>query len=144
MNWLFFALLTAFSFGLYNFFIKVASGSINQILGAVLLQLVAVIAGLAVLAYLKISNQNIEYTTKGIYYSCLAGLFVGIAEILTFYVFSKGVPASVGTPVIIGGSIVAATILGILFLKEQMSLIQILGILMITGGVALLSLNAKH
>lgn len=142
MNWLILAICCAFSFGLYNFFIKVASGSINQVAGAVILQVVAALCGLVLLIYIKLKNQEIEITSKGVLFSCLAGFFVGMAEILTFFVFGKGTPASVATPVIIGGSVAVAAILGILILKEQLTLVQGLGTVLIIGGVVLLSLNS--
>ncbi|MOA41083.1 EamA-like transporter family protein [compost metagenome] len=92
--------------------------------------------------YIKFKNQEIEISSKGVLYSCLAGFFVGLAEVLTFFVFGKGTPASVATPVIIGGSVAVAAILGILVLREQLTLIQGLGTLLIIGGVVLLSLNS--
>ncbi len=45
MSWIVLAILTAFFYGVYNFFIKVASGSIHQIVGAVILQVVAALVG---------------------------------------------------------------------------------------------------
>lgn len=140
MNWLLLAIITAFCFGLYNFFIKLASGSIHQMAGAVLLQLVAAGVGGILLLYIKSSTkQVVGITQTGVLYSCLAGLSVGLAEILTFYVFTKGAPASVGTPVIIGGSVVVAALLGWLVLREQLTLGQVMGVALIVAGVALLA-----
>lgn len=144
MNWIILAVLTAFCFGLYNFFIKVASGSINQIAGAVILQIVAALVGGILLIYMKLSNQVLDVTSKGIYYSVLAGIAVGLAEILTFIVFSKNIPASVGTPIIIGGSILITALLGIFFLKESLSFIQYVAVFMIIAGVGILSMGVKH
>lgn len=45
MNWIVLALITATCYGAYNFFIKVSSGHINQIVGAVILQIVAALLG---------------------------------------------------------------------------------------------------
>ncbi len=45
MSWIALAVLTAFFYGVYNFFIKIASGSIHQIVGAVILQVVAALVG---------------------------------------------------------------------------------------------------
>ena len=76
MNWLPLAILTALFYGLYNFFIKLSSGSINQIVGAVILQIVAALLGGAVLVYLKVTNNTFVVTGKGISYAVLAGIFV--------------------------------------------------------------------
>ena len=144
MNWILLAVLTAFCFGLYNFFIKVASGSIHQILGAVILQIIAAVVGGGLLIYLKWIGQSFAVTDRGIAYSVLAGVAVGLAEILTFVVFSKNIPASVGTPIIIGGSVIVTALLGWFFLKESLTGIQILAILLIVSGVGLLTVGAKH
>lgn len=45
MNWILLALATAFFYGTYNVFIKISSGHINQIVGAVILQIVAALVG---------------------------------------------------------------------------------------------------
>lgn len=144
MNWILLALLTAFCFGMYNFFIKVASGSIHQILGAVILQIVAAVVGAGLLLYLKLIGQTFTMTDKGIAYSILAGIAVGLAEILSFVVFSKNIPASIGTPIIIGGSVLVTALLGWFFLKETLSAIQVLAIVLIVSGVGLLTVGAKH
>jgi bacterial/archaeal transporter family protein len=54
MHWLILLLLTALFFGFYNFFIKLSAGHIHEILGAVILQVIAALLGGAALLYLKI------------------------------------------------------------------------------------------
>lgn len=137
MNWIFLVLLTAFFYGIYNFFIKIASGHINQIVGAVILQIVAAVLGSLILVYLKITGAPLEMSSKGIQFAVLAGIFVGLAEIASFYAFSKGVSASVGIPIMIGGSVVVGALLGITFLRESLTLIQYLAIAMIVAGIVL-------
>lgn len=139
MNWLLLAIITAICFGLYNIFIKLAAGNIHQMAGAVLLQLVAASVGGILLLYIKSTKQVVSISQTGVLYSCLAGISVGLAEILTFYVFTKGAPASVGTPVIIGGSVVVAALLGWLVLREQLSVGQVLGVGLIVVGIGLLA-----
>ncbi|KAA3636263.1 MAG: hypothetical protein DWQ02_08525, partial [Bacteroidetes bacterium] len=114
MHWLLLAILTAVFFGAYNIFIKLSSGHINQIVGAVILQVVAAVLGGAILLILKWTDSPLPFSQKGILYAILAGVFVGLAEITSFYVFSRGVSASTGIPVIIGGSVVVGAVLGLL------------------------------
>lgn len=140
MNWLLIALLAAFCFGAYNVFVKIASGYIHEITGAVILQFVAAIAGLGVLLYMKFKGHEVlVFTQKGVLFSVLAGLFVGGAEILSFVVFGKGIPASTGIPIIIGGAIIVGTLIGLLFLKEKITAIHILGIVFVILGILLVS-----
>lgn len=139
------ALITALFFALYNFLIKSASDSINHILGAVILQIVAAIAGIIYFYFSSLANNsnNINFNKKGIILSIAAGLSIGIAEILTFYVFSKGLNASIGTPLIVGSSILFTTILSLIFLKEELSLVQWLGIFTLILGIYLISFTNK-
>ncbi|HEY4513162.1 MAG TPA: EamA family transporter [Candidatus Paceibacterota bacterium] len=138
MSWIILALSTAIFYGVYNFFIKVSSGHINQIAGAVILQLVAMLVGGVILLFIKFTNVSIEISNKGILYAVLAGVFVGLAEITSFFVFSKGITLSIGLPIIIGGSVVFGSLLGILFLKEVLTPIHLLAILLIIVGIVLL------
>lgn len=133
------AAFTALLYGAYNFSIKLASGSIHQILGAVILQVVAAVVGGTILVVLRFTFQPLEATPKGILWAIIAGAAVGLAEISSFYVFSKGLSATTGIPLIIGGSVVAGFVLGWIFLKEPVSIFQIGGVLLIVLGITLVS-----
>jgi transporter family protein len=139
MHWLVLALLTASALALYNFFIKLASGHIAAAAGAVVLQLVAAALGAVWLLRLKLQGQPLPLTGKGLALAALAGLGVGLAEILTFVVFSRGVPSSVGTPVIVGGSVLLTALLGTVVLRELLTVPQVIGLILIVGGIALLA-----
>ena len=128
-----------FFFGLYNFFIKVSAGHIHEILGAVILQAVALLLGGVALAFLKLKGNILESSGKGLLFAVLAGLSVGLAEIVSFYAFSKGTPATVGIPVIVGGTVIVGAILGIIFLKEQLYWQHYLGIIFIMMGIIILA-----
>ena len=138
-SWLPLALLTALCLALYNFFIKLASAHLAPAVGAVVLQLVAAALGAAWLFRLKLLGQPVTLTGPGLGFAALSGLGVGLAEILTFVVFQRGVPSSVGTPVIVGGSVLLTALLGLGFLRESLSLVQVGGLLCIVVGIALLA-----
>ena len=138
MSWIILTFITAALFGVYSFFIKVSSGHINQIAGALILQAVAALVGGISLLFLKFTNSPIEISNKGVFYAILAGLFIGLAEIATFFVFSKGVTLSLGLPIIVAGSVVFGSLLGILFLKEVLTPIHLLAMLLVVIGIALL------
>jgi bacterial/archaeal transporter family protein len=138
MNWILLAILTAFFYGVYNFFIKVSSNHINQVVGAVVLQAVATLIGGLALLFLKMTNTPISISSKGLYYAILAGVFVGLAEITSFFVFSKGTAASIGIPIIIGGSVIVGALLGWFLLKENFNPIHLLAIALISVGIVLL------
>ena len=138
-NWLPLALLTALCLALYNFFIKLAANHISPAVGAVILQLVAAALGAVWLLKLKLQGQPMAISGKGLGLAALAGLGVGLAEILTFVVFQRGVSSSVGTPVIVGGSVLLTAVLGLVVLREALTLPQAGGLLFIVVGIALLA-----
>jgi transporter family protein len=138
-NWLPLALLTALCLALYNFFIKLAANHLPAAVGAVILQLVAAGLGGIWLLRLKLLGQPLPLSSRGVGLAVLAGLGVGLAEILTFVVFQQGVPASVGTPVIVGGSVLLTALLGLVLLRETLSVPQLAGLLLVVTGIALLA-----
>jgi transporter family protein len=139
ISWLPLALLTALCLALYNFFIKLAANHLPPAVGAVILQLVAAALGAAWLLRMKLQGQPLMVSGKGVALAALAGLGVGLAEILTFVVFQRGVNSSVGTPVIVGGSVLLTALLGLVVLREALTLPQAGGLLLIVAGIALLA-----
>ena len=137
-NWLPLALLTALCLALYNFFIKLASNHVSPAVGAVVLQLVAAALGGVWLLKLMLQGQPLALSGKGLGLAALAGLGVGLAEILTFVVFQRGLNSSVGTPVIVGGSVLLTAVLGLVVLRETLTFSQAGGLLFIVVGIALL------
>lgn len=144
MGWFAIALLTAAAFGAYNVLIKVASSRVDVLVGAVVLQAVATVAGGAALAIHTLRGAELVVTSRGLGYAALAGVAVGAAEILTFVVFARGAPASLATPVIMGGSILCAAVAGIALLGERLTIPQYAGAALIVVGVALVSSGSTH
>jgi len=135
--------IAAFMFGMYNVFIKLSSSHIEAVLGAVVLQFVAAFIGLALLIYMKLTGANIYSTPKGISLAIGAGVAIGLVEILTFFIYGRGLEVAVGNPLIIGGSLVVTTGAGILFMREEITGLQLLSIILIAAGVALMAWAAN-
>lgn len=134
--------LAAIMFGLYNVFIKLSSEHIDPVLGAVILQFVALLAGGGLLIYLQRGGAQLQISAAGVWLSVLAGVSIGLVEILTFVIFSRGVPVAMGNPLIIGGSLLVTTSIGLIALREVLSPMQLAGVVLIAGGVGLLALGA--
>ena len=144
LQWIFVAVAAGFSFAFYNIFIKMGSATIHPILGGVVLQFTAAIFGTLLLTGILLFDsqtaaKDIHYDKAGILWSIMAGLAVGLAEMLSFFVSSLGVQASQSIPIIIGGSVVIGSILGILLLKENMMSPGILGIILLVSGIAMVA-----
>jgi len=103
-KWIWIALLCANAYAFYNIFIKKGSASINPILGGVILQFVAAVMGSVLLGGLMLAGDGMKLHAdkEGIMWSICAGLAVGVAEMLSFFVSGMGVPVTHSIPVIIG------------------------------------------
>lgn len=141
MNWLIFAILAAGSYGFYNFFAKISTDKFSPVIAAAFITGFSFLVTIAATIYLKISGQNLIFSKNTILYPILAGLFVGAAEIFYMITFSKNAPLSIATPLVIGGAAFIATLLGIFFLRENLSATKIFAILLTIIGLFLLAKN---
>ncbi len=136
--------VAAIFFGLYNVFIKLSSEHINPILGAVVLQFVAAFLGLGLLIITRARAAGpLVVTGRGVTLAVLAGLAIGLVEILTFNVFGRGVPVALGNPLIVGGSLVVTSLVGILLLREVLTPAQVVALILIASGVVLMGVGAR-
>jgi transporter family protein len=141
MSAVYLAILAAVSFGLWTVFHKIAAPHINQIVGAIVVSAVAVIVGLIALAP-KIKDVHLFEDWRGIVFVALAGIAAFFIDYLALSAYGKGLPVSVGGPIIIGGSIALASIIGF-FMGESMSLLKVIALILIIGGSGLLAYLSK-
>ena len=66
-------------------------------------------------------DEILVYDAEGIQWAICAGVAVGVAEIVSFFVSSLGVQAMRSIPIIIGGSVMFGTVLGAVALHETLS-----------------------
>jgi drug/metabolite transporter (DMT)-like permease len=145
--------------------------SINPVLGGVVLQFVAALLGSHLLLYIvlvDVPHQQYEYehdtttdgsvttttssstsssTTllpwdwQGVQWAMCAGISVGLAEMISFLVSGMGVPSVQTIPIIIGGSVMFGTLLGMLLLGESLQWNGWLGVMMLIGGICLVGID---
>ncbi|MBI4836734.1 MAG: EamA family transporter [Candidatus Abawacabacteria bacterium] len=139
MNWLYFALLASASFGFYNFFSKLATDKFSASITLMFVAGTAFIVAAITTFSLKTSGLPLQFSFKHIHLPILAGFATGIAEILYFMAFAKGAPLSIGAPFVIGTTIIIASILGMIFLREPLSLLKSVGFLLTLSGLILLA-----
>ena len=109
-----------------------------------ILQVVAAFVGTALLGLLMLVNGNefqIQYDRSGLFWSFMAGLSVGTAEIISFWLSGLGVSATQSIPIIIGGSVVFGAVLGVVALGEKFMLLGWCGVALLVTGVAFVALD---
>lgn len=137
MNPIYLALLAALSFGLWTVFHKLASSYINQVFGAIVVSAVAVIVGLTILIP-RLKHIQLINDWRGILFVALAGITAFFIDFLALSAYNKGLPVSVGGPIIIGGSIALASIVGF-FMGESVNFSKIIALILIIGGSVILA-----
>lgn len=116
----------------------------KQTHAGVILQFVAAILGVGLLTGLMLSGDakfKLHYNRDGIFWACMAGLAVGLAEMLSFCVSGLGVPATQSIPIIIGGSVMFGAVLGVVTLGERLMLHGWSGVALLVTGIAFVALD---
>lgn len=133
---LIFAVLAGISIAAYTIFQKLGSTNINPALGAMAISTVAFIVNLIILLGMKVKNQAILFTTKGLWLLILVGIAAAGIDLFGLLAYSKGL--KVTSSFIIGGiSAVIILLFGFLVLKEQFTLGRLIAIILIALGTIL-------
>jgi bacterial/archaeal transporter family protein len=86
--------------------------------------------------------DDLPYDADGIRWSIMAGMAVGMAEILSFIVSGMGVQAMQSIPIIIGGSVLMGTVMGAVLLDESLSTRGWSGVVCIAVGIGLVGMDS--
>jgi len=132
-----FAIIAAVAFGTWTVFHQQAADKINYLFGAIIVSLTAVIVGLIFLLP-NIKTTNLFSNPKGILFMILAGVCALAIDYFALKAYGSGLAISVAGPIIIGGSIVVAVLIGF-FLGESITLIKIIGLTFVIIGAGILS-----
>ena len=140
--------LIAFLYAGYNLFVRVSGGAVaagatTTILATLTLQAVALGLSLAFLAWQGLQGgHSFRLGLNAHAWAAAAGLCIGGAEIAYFYLFAGLVAerpaASFAIPAIVAGTIVLSALAAVLALGERMTVWNLLGVLMVVAGIALL------
>ncbi|MBN1645034.1 hypothetical protein JW851_03275 [Candidatus Woesearchaeota archaeon] len=131
-----FAIIAALAFGVWTVFHERAAGNIHYLFGAIIVSFTAVIAGL-ILLLPKIKSTTLYTHPKGILFAALAGLCALAIDVFALKAYGSGLSISIGGPVIIGGSVAIAALLGF-FLGEAITLLKIIGLILVIAGSGIL------
>lgn len=132
-----FAIIAAVAFGTWTVFHQQAADKIDYLVGAIIISLTAVILGLIILLP-RIKSVTLFSNSKGLMFAVLAGVCALAIDYFALKSYGTGLAVSVAGPIIIGGSIAVAAIIG-LFLGESLTLIKLLGLILVIGGASILA-----
>ena len=133
-----FAIVAALAFGIWTVFHDQAANYIDHLFGAIVVSLTAVIIGLIFLfGRLRAPSELISHP-KGLIFAALAGVCALAIDYFALKTYGAGLAVSVGGPIIIGGSVAVAAVIGF-FLGESITLLKIVGLLLVIAGSGVLA-----
>jgi transporter family protein len=124
------------SIGIYYFLLKILATHIHIVILALIANTAALLVIYLYLYFNKVSV--VPKKGKGVLYSLLISLPLALGAITLYLALDSG-PVSIVTP-IIGMHGLVAVILGIIILREKVTLRKGLGVLMAMGAIILLSI----
>jgi len=137
-EWFWYAIAAAVLYGLHQVFTKLAANRIGDGIGGFIVEISAALIIAFYLIYLRFfSEWKQPVSNEGVFYSVLTGLCVGAGTVMFFLLFQKGGPLS-AVPMVLAGGAALMAIVGILFLKEPVTITRVSGIVLSLLGLFLL------
>ena len=130
--WIWPAIYTTLATALFNASLKMTDGEIPKAYSALILQLVALLPAIIMIFFSNetIQNSLSQITNKGLIYSILAGLIIGVANIAILAMYHYKAPLSVAVPITRTGGMLLTVVLGILLFSEILTIKQVIGIIL--------------
>ena len=135
-----FAIITAIIFGCWTVFHQFAADKVNYLFGAIIVSLTAAVLGFMLLLP-QIKTTTLYSNPKGLLFVALAGVCALGIDYFALKTYGSGLSISVAGPIIIGGSIAIAVLIGF-FLGESITLMKLTGLLFVILGSGILATMA--
>ncbi len=138
MKWILFATLAALFYLFHDLLLQQVSDKLNPLLSGFLLSVAAAAALGIVIAVQSFSgNPAMGFTAKQLPMIGGAGILLAAATVSFIYCFEQGAPFSLALPYVYVVMIGLGAIIGVLFLKETLSPVQLAGIALCCVGLFL-------
>ena len=138
MSWIIFALGAIGAGAISDLFRKLGSNLKDPFLSNLIFQLGALTT--AIILYMLFSRK-IEGNPQGMLYALIGGTLISIFTTFSFKALALGPNVSTVIPVMRIGVVLLVVILGVILFKDKLTWNIVLGILLASSGVFLLSLN---
>ena len=136
--WFWYAVVAALLYGAHQIFTRLASDSIGDGVGGLVVEATATLTILAYLGFLWLGGRwEQKFSWTGFNYSALTGICVGAGTVAFFLLFQRGGPLSAVPAILAGGAAIMA-VAGIVFFHEDVSWQRMLGVALAIAGLFLL------
>jgi uncharacterized membrane protein len=126
-------------YALFDIFVAKSAGRINDLAANVIFNGLGALIPLLIIGLLVGTGRSIHMEKQGVMWSVLAGLAIAAFSVLLVKIFANGGNLSYVIPAIYGIVIVVSTLVGWIIFKDHFSLLALLGVILITAGIAALS-----
>lgn len=138
MNWIIYSLIAISIIGVSDLFRKLASNLKDPFFTNLLFQFASFTT--ALLLYF-IFSRKFEQNPRDIYYALIGGATVSLFSLFSFKALSTGPGLSVVIPILRTGGLTFAAMLGLLVLREKLTIQSFLGLIFSVIGIYLLFSN---
>jgi transporter family protein len=136
--WFWYAVVAALLYGAHQIFTRLASDSIGDGVGGLVVEATATLTILAYLGFLWLGGRwEQKFSWTGFNHSALTGICVGAGTVAFFLLFQRGGPLSAVPAILAGGAAIMA-VAGIVFFHEDVSWQRMLGVALAIAGLFLL------
>lgn len=140
MTWIGWAFLTAALYGIFDVLVRVSSDKIHPITAPLIFNIASAITVLAFFVYAYMNGEGdklLEFKPGGLGLAVVIGIIVGLFSMTFIRVFVAGANIPIGVTIVRTGTILVATLIGVLVLKEGVTPKALLGIALSLAGMYL-------
>ena len=138
MNWFVYATWAALALAIADVLVKLAAGKLPSSLGLLLYGCVPFATGLVWFWWDKSRNVSMPAQPQAIVFAIGVGVAFTLVTIALYGAFRAGAPISVASPLIRLAGLLIASVVGVLFWKEGISVRYIVGMALSLAGIYLI------
>ena len=138
MKWLVFAGLNIVTLSIYSFLSKILAKRVSTPLRVFIMSIGIILITFTWFFYTLKTGSKLTFDKNGLILSAFGGLVVGVAMVALQMMFAAGAPLAIGNLVARVGVIILGAVLGIVVLKEPLTLRIIAGFGLAISGLYLL------
>ena len=131
-------IICALFYAAFEIFAGLAGGKVNSWLAAALYNGIGTVIPLIV--YFATTAKG-KTTLKGVILASLAGISIMLFSVLLANIFNKGGNLSYVIPTIYGTAILISSLYGLFILKDKVTALEVVGLVLVVFGVTLIALS---
>lgn len=137
-TWITYAAIAIMFTAVSDMFRKLAAQELaSPFFANVLFQFAAFSTGMT----LFLTNRKIDNNPRGIFYALLGGMLVALFTFFSFRTLAIGPGVSVVMPILRVGGVSLVAVLGIVVLRDSVTLVKIVGLIFAVTGIAMLTMT---